>query len=194
MAASNKSRDQGAGLNLSLEATYFPPRAFKHSVPTTSDLDSTSSVATLEAFTAAERDIVLRALTYVRKKQRAEAVENSFGLMAVESGYRQAVAICLKYKAEETACSLIQSYPGDFPVCLVHLAGEKQQFAVLKCLRDCMIPIKANKTVANAQMKLCQLLKHKQYAVPYISQSRFISGMDILRWACVSGEQQLVWY
>jgi len=64
-----------------------------------------------------------------------------------ESRYRQAVEISLKYRAEETACSLIQGYPGEFPVSLIHFAGEKQLFAVLRWLPDCKVPIKANTTL-----------------------------------------------
>jgi len=135
-----------------------------------------------------ERGIVNTAL-------RSSGREPGVPLVSLEEGTNlqlQAFEICIRVGAEDLACALVRTLHCEVPVYLVHRAGEQGLLRVLRTLLDCQVPLKAFRCLVTIPMRMLPTARRKDSSLRLFSNSKCVTSNDLLRWACLTGQRELV--
>ena len=108
----------------------------------------------------------------------------------------QALSICIQRGAEDLAIRLLGQLVDPFPLHLVHRAGERGLFRLLRALYDTNTPVSSARVVTRMRLLSRRYQRsdsnHWRAAIP--AESSFITTGELLHWACLSDNELNIKY
>ena len=98
---------------------------------------------------------------------------------------------CILDEREDVACGCIQSFRGEFPLYLVHRAGEKGMMGFLYALYLLKVAVRPNRVIASMSARVNRVLNRspQPHFQPFPCQAAFLTEADLVHWTVLSGDR-----